>query len=142
MERILQKIGRLNEYIKVVESIRHDCERRFDTDVIYRGAMLYYLYMVADTAIALAEMVIKQKGLRTPQSYSEAFDILGEGGVLETEFAHNFARIAGFRNFLAHDYERIESAIICGDILDSLTSVKSYIQQVALSCGIEISNDS
>ncbi|MEJ2684518.1 MAG: DUF86 domain-containing protein [Candidatus Sulfobium sp.] len=72
------------------------------------GALLYYLYLLADSCVSLAEMVIKKKSLRIPQSYQEAFDILGEGGVLEPAFAFDFAKIAGFRNFLAHDYEKMD----------------------------------
>jgi len=137
MERILQKIGRINEYVAVISSIKHECEDRFDTDALYRGAMLHYLYLMSDTAIVLAEMVIKKKGLRTPQSYSEAFDILGEGGVLEPEFAYAFAKIAGFRNFLAHDYDKIEAAIICGKVINSISEVKQFIRQISESCGID-----
>lgn len=137
MERILQKIGRINEYIAVIMSIKHECKQRFDTDVLYRGAMLHYLYRMSDTVIVLAEMVIKKKGLRTPQSYSEAIDILGEGGVLEPEFAYDFAKIAGFRNFLAHDYDKIEAAVICGKVIDSIAEVKQFLQQISASCGID-----
>lgn len=55
--------------------------------------------------MTLAELVIKHKKLRIPQLYHEAIDILGENRILEPAFAYKFARIAGFRNFLAHDYE-------------------------------------
>ena len=113
-------VGRIKEYLEIIESIKDDCDERFDSDAVYRGAMLHYLYLVADTSIVLAEMVIKQKGLRIPQSYSEAFDILGNSGVLNPDFAYSFAKIADFRNFLAHDYDRIDARIICGNILDSI----------------------
>ncbi|WP_299983278.1 DUF86 domain-containing protein [Desulfobacula sp.] len=133
MERIIQKIGRINEYIKIIENIKDECEKRFDTDAVYRGAMLHYLYLLADTSIVLAEMTIKKKNLRTPQSYSEAFDILGDSGVLDPEFAYSFAKIAGFRNFLAHDYDIVDSSIICSKILDSIMDIQTYVQQIKIS---------
>ena len=129
MERIIQKIGRINEYIKIIENIKDECEKRFDTDAVYRGAMLHYLYLLADTSIVLAEMTIKKKNLRTLQSYSEAFDILGDNGVLDSEFAYSFAKIAGFRNFLAHDYDVIAP------------SKARRILQGERPCREEISND-
>ena len=133
MERIIQKIGRINEYIKIIEDIKDECDARFDTDAVYRGAILHYLYLLADTYIVLAEMTIKTKNLRTPQSYSEAFDILGESGILDSEFAYSFAKIAGFRNFLAHDYDTIDSGIICSKILDSIVDIQTYVQQIKKS---------
>jgi len=74
--------------------------------------------------------VIKVKKLRPPQSYHEAIDILGENGILEPEFAYKFARIAGFRNFLAHDYEKIDPFFICNDILEKLPDIELYLKQV------------
>lgn len=136
MERIRQKIGRLCEYIAIVEQIRDECEKRFDSDPVYRGALLHYLYLIADTSIVLAEMVIKHRNLRVPQTYSEAFDILGDNGVLDRDFAYSFAKIAGFRNFLAHDYEQTEAHIICKNILEKLEDVKAYIHQIRKTCGL------
>lgn len=130
MERILQKIGRINEHLLIIRSIKGDCMRRFTADPMYRGALLHYLYLLSDSCIVLAELVIKHKGLRIPQSYAESFDILGENQVLEVDFAHRFAAIAGFRNFLAHDYEKIDQNVICEQILSGLSDVDIYLEQI------------
>lgn len=86
-ERIDQKRGRISEYIRLLRDLQDDCLDRFATDPIYRGAMLHYLYLMADSCIALAQLVIKYKELRSPQSYSEAFDILGANHILDPDFA-------------------------------------------------------
>ena len=85
---------------------------------------------MADTCIALAEQVIRDQKLRSPQSYHESFDILGDAGILTPEFAYSFSRIAGFRNFLAHDYEQIEAKTICNEVLSKLDDVRIFIQQI------------
>jgi uncharacterized protein YutE (UPF0331/DUF86 family) len=133
MERIYQKIGRIREYLSLIEGIKEECVSRFATDPIYRGALLHYLYMMADSSISLAEMVIRHKKLRVPQSYQEVFDILGENRVLEPGFSFSFAKIAGFRNFLAHDYEKIDTAFICEDILSKLGDVKRFLGEIEAS---------
>jgi uncharacterized protein YutE (UPF0331/DUF86 family) len=136
MERILQKTGRIREYLDLLRSLKDDCEERFANDLLYRGALLYYLYLLTDTCISLAEMVIKRKNLRLPQSYQEAFDILGENGVLEPSFAYDFAKIAGFRNFLAHDYEKADARVICRNALSKLDDVREYLAQVERAMGL------
>ncbi len=130
MERILQKIGRIREYLDLIQSMKDECDKRFVDDHLYRGALLHYLYLMTDTCIALAEMIIKQKKLRIPQSYQEAFDILGENGILEPAFAYDFAKIAGFRNFLAHDYEKIDAKVVCKSVLSKVGEVKVYLEQI------------
>ncbi|MBI4746684.1 MAG: DUF86 domain-containing protein [Deltaproteobacteria bacterium] len=133
MERILQKIERIREYVRLINSIKDDCTARFTSDPLYRGAMLHYLYLLADSCISLAELVIKHKKLRLPQTYYEAFDILGENKILEPGFAFSFAKIAGFRNFLAHDYEEIAESAICRDTLSKLEDVEEFLRQIESS---------
>jgi uncharacterized protein YutE (UPF0331/DUF86 family) len=137
MERIYQKIGRIREYLSLIEGIKDDCMVRFTADLIYRGALLHYLYLLADSCIALAELVIKHKKLRIPQSYQEAFDILGENRILEPEFAFSFAKIAGFRNLLAHDYEKIDAQFICENAVSRLEDIRFYLKKIENSLGID-----
>lgn len=113
-----------------IEDLGEDCDKKFTIDPVYKGALLYYLFLMADTCIALAEMIIKERELRPPQSYSDAFDILGDHEILNKEFAYSFAKIAGFRNLLAHDYEKVDAQKICQDILKKLPDVKTFLQQV------------
>ena len=137
MERIRQKIGRINEHLAIIRSIKDDCRLRFSSDPVYRGALLHYLYLLADSCIVLAELVIKRKGLRIPQSYAESFDILGENHLLDADFAYRFASIAGFRNFLAHDYEKIDQEVICGQIMSSLDDVGLFLQQIRVALELD-----
>ena len=137
MERILQKIGRIREYLHLIQSMKDDCEERFAIDHVYRGALLHYLYLLTDTCISLAEMDIKQKNLRVPQSYQEAFDVLGDNGILDPAFAFEFAKIAGFRNFLAHDYEKINAKVICRNVLDKVEDINKYLTQIESALGLK-----
>jgi uncharacterized protein YutE (UPF0331/DUF86 family) len=136
VERISQKISKIKEYVKYIEDLGKECHQKFKIDPVYRGALLYYLYLMADTCIAVAEMIIKRRELRAPQSYSDAFDILGDNNILEKEFAYSFARIAGFRNLLAHDYEIVDAQIICQDILKKIPDVKKFLHQVQQSMNL------
>ena len=128
--RIEKKIAKINYYLTLLESYKADCKERFLHDPMYEGALLHYLYLVSDGSIALAEMLIKYKKLESAQSYYEAIDILGENGLLPREFAYNFAKIASFRNFLAHDYEKIDYLVICEDVLAKLDEIREYLDYV------------
>ncbi len=129
-EQIIIKIEKIVEYKKILDNIKEDCNDKFLKDPVYRGAVLHYLYLIADSCISLAEMVIRNKGLRTPQSYHEAIDILGENKIIPPDFAYEFANIASFRNLLAHDYERIDYLKICGEVLDKLDDISKYIDYI------------
>jgi len=128
--KIDKKISKLRYYLKLLKSYKPDCKKKFLTDPMYEGALLHYLYLISDGCISLATMVIKLKSLNKPQSYYEAIDILGENNILPREFAYNFAKIASFRNFLAHDYEKIDYLVICDEVLSKLEDIKKYLQLI------------
>ena len=123
-ERVGIKIEKIREYLKLLGEMKAECEERFPKDPVYRGALLHYL---SDSCISLAELIIRERELRTPQSYSEAIDILGEAGIIPPDFAYEFAKIAAFRNFLAHDYEKMDYLRICGEALRKLDDISRYI---------------
>jgi uncharacterized protein YutE (UPF0331/DUF86 family) len=126
-EKITIKSEKISEYLKIVSTMKDDCLKKFIKDPIYRGALLHYLYLISDSAISLAEMIIKEKSLRTPQSYTEAFDILGENNIIPPEFAYSFSKIASFRNFLAYDYEDVNYLTICKDVLAKMPHVEQFL---------------
>lgn len=129
-ESIRVKIERIEEYLKLLMVMEKDCKEKFSSDPIYQGALLHYLYLTIDSCISLAEMIIKDKNFRTPQTYSEAVDILGENGVIPSDFAYDFAKIGGLRNFLAHDYERVDMKKICEEILRKLPDLNRYLTYI------------
>ncbi len=131
MQRNIElKIQKIYDYIEILESYKVDCKERFLNDSMFEGALLHYLYLVSDSSISLAEMMIKYKNLGLTQSYSNSIDRLGDKGILPREFAYNFVKIASFRNFLAHDYEDVNYLIICDEVLQRLDEIKQYLKYI------------
>ena len=130
LHRIESKIIAIENLLDTLEELKPDCNKRFLTDKIYQGALLHYLYLAADSSIALAEMIIKYKDIQKSNSYYESIDLLGEHGVIPANFAYEFAKIASFRNFLAHHYERIDYKEICESALNKLDEIRLYIKYV------------
>lgn len=128
-EKILQKIARLREIILLLSTLKTDCRARLKSDPVYRGALLHYLYVLADGCVSLAEMTISARRLRPPQTYREAIVRLGEAGILDSAFAAEFSRIAGFRNFVAHDYENLDGEIVCA-VLEKLEEVEEFLRAI------------
>ena len=125
--KIEHKIKKVTYYVTLLEGYKEDCKSRFKKDPMFEGALLHYLYLASDGCIAIAEMMLKHKGLGRADSYYEAIDTLGEYEILPREFAYDFAKIASFRNFLAHDYEKIDYIVICEEALEKLEDIKTYL---------------
>lgn len=137
LHRIENKIKSIEDTLTLLEKLKPECKKKFMDDMVYQGALLHYLYLVADRSIALAEMVLKYKNCKRANSYYESIDMLGECGIIPAEFAYDFARIASFRNFLAHDYERIDYLEICEGVLSKLDDIKKYLVYTKKALDIE-----
>lgn len=125
--KIEHKMKKVAYYVTLLEEYKDDCKNRFEKDPMFEGALLHYLYLASDGCIAIAEMMLKHKGFGSADSYYEAIDTLGEYDILPREFAYGFAKIASFRNFLAHDYEKIDYIVICEEALEKLEDIKKYL---------------
>ena len=130
LHNIEKKIKKIESTHSLLKEIGEDSKEKFLTDKIYQGALLYYLYLISDSCIALAEMVIKYKNLPSADSYYESIDTLGEYDVIPANFAYDFAKIASFRNFLAHHYEKVDYIIVCEKSLNKLDDIKMYLQYI------------
>lgn len=128
--RIEKKIKKVRNYLQIIDGLKTDCDSKINADPIYKGALLHYLYIVSDSCVNIAEMIIKYKNLEQPESYYEAIDILGDHKIIPPEFAYDFAKIASFRNFLSHDYEEINYKIICNEILAKMKDVELYLNYI------------
>jgi len=138
MESVRIRIERIEGYLQIITSMKDDCLKKFLKDPIYRGALLHYLYLIADSCISLAELVIRHKGLRTPQRRvtQRPLIFLVKTISYPPEFAYEFAKIAAFRNFLAHDYDRIDYLAICNDILSRMSEIAEYLSHIRKSLEI------
>ena len=128
--KIENKIKRIEYYLSLLKRYKPECKERFRNDPMFEGALLHYLYLVSDGCIALAEMMLKYKNIGKSQSYYEAIDTLGEFDIIPRSFAYEFAKIASFRNFLAHDYEKIDMQIICEETLEKLDDIYTYLDYI------------
>jgi len=128
--KIEAKIKKIEYYVGLLETYKSDCKERFLNDPMFEGALLHYLYLASDGCIAIAEMVLKYRNIGRAQSYYDAIDTLGEYGILPKEFAYDFAKIASFRNFLAHDYEKIDYVVICDEALKKLDDIRTYLKMI------------
>lgn len=130
LRRIKNKIHRTETYVAFIKEIAPECTSRIKTDRLYQGALLHHLYMVADCAVTIAEMVIKYRDYQMPETYSDAIDILGDQNVIPADFTYDFAKIASLRNFLAHDYDKINFDSICDFAVNKIDEVLEYTRYI------------
>ena len=71
-------------------------------------AVVLHLWQATQVAIDLATAACVKWSLGTPSTYADAFSRLAEAGVIDPELARQLGRAAGFRNLVAHAYDRLD----------------------------------
>lgn len=71
-------------------------------------AVVLHLWQATQIVIDLAMTACLALKLGTPSSYADAFRKLEQAGMLESSLSDRLVRAAGFRNLVAHAYERLD----------------------------------
>lgn len=115
------------EALNILKDLRKKTYEEIENDRILVGSIIWYLYVAVQGAIDLALKVISALNLRTPESYSDAFKILGEEDILPKKLVERMVRMARFRHILAHAYIKIDIRKIYEILQGNLSDIEEYI---------------
>ncbi|MBI5407068.1 MAG: DUF86 domain-containing protein [Nitrospirae bacterium] len=127
---IENKISSIRKYLKILERYPEYSRKEIEENIDIRGAVERYLYLAAQAAIDLAEAVIAYRDLRKPATMSEAFYILNEEDIISGECADKMVRMVGFRNVIAHDYEKVNYDIVYDILHHRLKDIEEFIEKI------------
>lgn len=129
-DKIYARIEALKEYIGILEQLQNITLSELEKDPIKKGAIERYLQLAIEACVDIAEMIISDQRLRTPQTASEAIVVLGERGILNNNFAEQFTKAVGFRNILIHDYVKIDYELVLKNLKSNLSDFHRFIKAV------------
>ncbi len=114
-----QYLGQLSEYQTVsVEQYRGDWKTQ---RIIERT-----LQMAIEVCLDVATHIIADRGLRAPTTYAEAFEILGEAGLLDPVMRDVMIRMSRFRNLIVHEYARVDPAMVVRILREHLADLARF----------------
>lgn len=88
----------------------------FANDFLHQDAAILNVIRACDTAIDLANMLIRAKRLGIPTESRESFAILEREGLLPASMAAKLKAMVGFRNLAVHQYRDIDINIVASII--------------------------
>ncbi len=125
-ELLLRKLADLAQYVSQASEYTdlraEDYRRDWRTQRIVDRTLQLAIEVCAD----VASHVISDRGLRAPDTYADAFEVLGEAGLLEPVLRESLVRMARFRNVLVHDYTRIDPEIVVRVLRENLGDLAAF----------------
>ena len=97
--------------------------------------MLFRSIRACETALDLANMLIRKKRLGIPSESRESFGILMREQILEPSLGEKLQKMVGFRNLAVHRYRDLDldivQAVIEKNLDDLLTFAKAAQSQLS-----------
>lgn len=127
---IENKISAIRKYLKILERYKKYSRDEIAENLDIRGAVERYLYLAVQAVIDLAEAVIAYRNFRKPTTMSEAFHILNEENIITSQLTEKMVKMVGFRNVMAHDYEKINYDIVYDVLQKRLKDIEEFIGKI------------
>jgi uncharacterized protein YutE (UPF0331/DUF86 family) len=128
--RVLSNLRELEESLSDWERYQRYSLQDIKKDRDKRNMVLHAMLISIQSAIDIASHLISLNGLRRPGTYREAFDLLGQAGIISEELADELSDLAGFRNVLVHIYCNLDMEEIYSILQNDLKSLRSFRDEI------------
>ena len=87
-------------------------EEELETNFTRQDSVILNLQRACEAAIDAAMHLVRVRKLGIPQDSRDAFDLLGEAGLLSPELRDRLKAMVGFRNIAVHDYRTLNMEVV------------------------------
>jgi uncharacterized protein YutE (UPF0331/DUF86 family) len=120
-----RRIDALLQYLQRLERFRSVDRSSFVNEPDVHHLAERYLHLAIEAALDIANHIIADQGYEAPETYRDAFTILGSHGVLAADLATRLQSWAGFRNILVHAYLTIDHGVTWEAIQNDLGDLRA-----------------
>ncbi|MEI6587336.1 MAG: DUF86 domain-containing protein [Candidatus Moraniibacteriota bacterium] len=125
-ELIKRKINKIESYLKELMPILKLDSNEILKDYTKLRTLERDFQLIVDTVIDINTHLISTENLRAPENATETFSILGEAKILPTDFVNKFSPVAGVRNIIVHDYDKVDVQKLIDDIKKDIDQFGEY----------------
>jgi uncharacterized protein YutE (UPF0331/DUF86 family) len=128
---IYQKLEALNEHTAELKRLLEETpDSEFFTDSGKLHIAERLTQLIVDGMIDINQHFIRELELEIPEDLRGTFGIMGAHGVLPAEFAEKIAPVAGVRNILVHQYEKLDKALFVKNLRAHFADFETYQRHV------------
>ena len=123
---LLRKLADLEQYVAQASEYRALEVEQYRRDWRTQRIVDRTLQIAIETCADIASHVISDRGLRPPATYADAFEVLGEAGLVDPSLLGSLVRMAKFRNVLVHEYARVDPEIVIRILRGNLGDLTAF----------------
>jgi uncharacterized protein YutE (UPF0331/DUF86 family) len=127
---ILNKAADLDRCLERIRTEYFGFESEFETELRRQDSIVLNLTRACESAIDLANHLVKTRKLGIPQTSRESFELLQAKGLLSDELCQKMKNMVGFRNIAIHSYTRLNYSVVRTIVEKDLNDFEVFLNTV------------
>ena len=132
MSTVARKIATLVRCVERARSEFVQAGAAFRQDFTRQDAAILNVTRACESAIDLANMVVRARRLGVPGEAREGFALLERNNLLRADLSSRLQRMIGFRNIAVHQYQDLDLSIVESVIQNNLDDLLEFAEIVRL----------
>ena len=133
-KRTKDKIKEINGFLEELKEIVPSSFDEYKSDKLRKAACERYAEKIIEAVTDLAFLTVKRKDFKIPEDDIDAFNILLDNEVINSDLAAKLTGAKGMRNIIVHQYGKVEDKIVYDSITDELErDVGLFIEKVKIT---------
>ncbi|HEX5051215.1 MAG TPA: DUF86 domain-containing protein [Planctomycetota bacterium] len=131
----MRKLSALAEHAARLRRRRPAQVETLRDDIDLQDALAMSLVVCVQSALDVALHIASDEGYGIPATYSGAFDLLADRGVLMRATSRHLGAMTALRNRIAHGYASVDFARIWQELPAGLAAFDDFAREVAVHLG-------
>ncbi|MBA4349223.1 MAG: hypothetical protein C0415_04450 [Thermodesulfovibrio sp.] len=127
-----RKLERTEEHLKQIYLKKDPGIVAFTKNRDLQSIILFNLSQSIQACIDMGAHIISDSGWETPSTQADIFEILAKNKIISRPLAKKMIQMAGFRNRIVHEYEKIDLKIVYTVWRKHLVDVERFCKAVVL----------
>lgn len=129
--RVRRLLDRLSQETDQLREFGTSPSSELRGDRVRLAAIKYGFVVAIETCIDIAQHIIASEGLRSPESFAQAFRVVAEAGFLPTDLVESLEAMARFRNLLVHGYLEVDDLRVIEILSTRLVDFEAFKAAIA-----------
>ncbi len=127
---VINKVQNLQRCVQRAREEYHADRDGFAANYTRQDAALLNVVRACETAIDLANFVIRARKLGIPVSSADSFQLLSVARIIDPPMAERMQKMVGFRNMVVHQYTNVDLRIVEAVIASELDELLAFADAV------------
>ena len=129
--RVRQFLAGMRDRVARLREIATEGPDAFRDDFRSHHAAMRLLQISIEDMINIGSHIIARRSYRAPKDFADVFRVLNEEGIISSDAAGRYARMARFRNRLVHVYWDVDLDQVYSVLNSDLGDFETYAESVA-----------